>query len=100
MTTMRRIVHPRLVRNVAFFWIIIGLLGAYVQAAHAWTALTTGQTRLPLGTAGTLVRTADPLGFHLALLASLLIALACLYAAYGAWRLRQALRSSAAQAAH
>jgi hypothetical protein len=96
MEKMRTIARPRLVRNIALFWIVFGLAGAYGQAARAWTALVSGQTTLPLALhdPSPVVRTAEPLVFHATLLASLVIALAFLYAAYGAWRLRQAIPSA------
>lgn len=93
METMRKIARPRLMRSIALFWIVFGLAGAYGQAVRAWKALVSGQTTLPLALhdPNPVVRTAEPLLFHATLFASLVIALAFLYAAYGAWRLRQAI---------
>ncbi|MCC7348133.1 MAG: hypothetical protein IT538_12100 [Variibacter sp.] len=94
MKSIGAVVHSRLARTVARVWIVSGLAGAFWQAALAWNALVTGQTTAPLalGAGRLLVRANDPFDFHVAMLGSLLVALAFLYAAYGAWRLRQAVR--------
>ena len=95
MRSLRAFVRPPAARGFAVSWTVLGLAGAAMLTVRAWNALVGGQLQFPLpfGRSGPVSRTAEPLLFHFGLLLSLLLALACLYAVYGAWQYRAGARS-------
>ena len=92
MKSVRVFAPFHLARLGAAFWIVFGLACGWLEGMRAWSALTSGQIKLPMsfGTMTPFTRTMEPLMFHTALALSLLIALACLSIAFAAWRNRRA----------
>jgi len=87
---VRAIAPFRRARLGAGFWIVFGLACAWLEGMRAWSALTSGQIKFPMsfGAMAPFTRSTEPLMFHAALGASLLIALACASIAIAAWRNR------------
>ncbi len=77
------------VRVLALAWIVVALGIVIFEASLVASALTTGQMRISSAPSTPLQvsRARDPALFHAVLLASMLLAMLCLYSTRWAWRM-------------